>query len=118
MTLGSRKQKAVYWAFSDWDDAGNPTVSSAVELEVRWEKGISQEVTPDVNPKEVKATVWVDRDIELGSVFWLGKLADVPDSPSGIREAVEFQKIPDVKGRTYERIVLLGKYMDSLPTVV
>lgn len=117
MASGARNQKAVYWAFSDWDAAGNPTVVDPVELDVRWERGLSQEVTPNVNPKEVEATVWIGREIALSGVMWKGKLVDLPSPVTGVREVVEYQEIPDVKGRTFERIVLLGKYKDSLPTV-
>ena len=117
MPFGARRQKAVYWALHDWDRTGRPTVEEPEELDVRWEKGLSQEVTPNVNPEIVESTVWVNQAIELGSVFWKGALIDLPDSPTNLREVVDYQEIPDVKGRIYERVVLLGKYMDTLPTI-
>lgn len=109
--------KAVYWAFSSLDMHGQPTVSAATELDVRWEHGLAQEITPQTNPQSVDATVWVKQDVTVQSVMWLGALTDLPSPVTDVLEVIEFQKIPDIKGRDYERVALLRRYADSLPTV-
>lgn len=120
------RQKAVYWAFSSLDENGEPIVADPVELSVRWEHGLAQEITPTTNPTAVDATVWVDRDIIPGSMFRNGPMSEIEETGTGtaliddideILEVVEFQKVPDIKGKFFERVVLLRKYADSLPTV-
>lgn len=111
-------QLVTHWAKSSYDEYGAPTVSTPVELTVRWEQGLSQQIQTAAAPTSVDATVWVDRDIEVGSMFRLSALVDVPGTADEILEVVDFQKIPDIKGREFERVVLLRKYMELLPTVV
>lgn len=118
MPFRARFQKAVCWAKSSVDQFGNPTVTAPVELDVRWEKGLSREITPNINPIAVADTVWVDQEIALGSMMRYGELIDLPAVPDEIREVVDYVEIPDVKGRVRERVVLLAKYADRLPTVV
>jgi len=117
MPFGRRPMKAVYWAFSGYDAYGEPTVTTPVELDVRWEQGLAEEITPNLQPTAVDATAWVDRDVTVGSMFRIEALVDTPGTADEILEVVEFQKIPDIKGRLFERVVLLRKYKDSLPTV-
>lgn len=118
MPLHQRKQKAVYWAFSDFGTDGEPNVSIPVELDVRWEHGLSQEINPNTTPVAVDATVWVDRSIAVHSVMYKGSLEDLPDTPDEIWEVVGYAEIPDVSGRRPERAVFVRKFADSLPTVV
>lgn len=117
MPFRRRHQKAVYWEFDSYDVNGYPVVDNPVEMDVRWEKGLSVEVTPTINPIAVSDTVWVDREVTVGSMLRQGALADLPDTPNNIREVVEYQEIPNVRGRVYERVILLKKFAGTLPTL-
>lgn len=109
--------KAVYWELGTLDMYGQPTLNTPVELSVRWEHGLAQEILPQTNPQSVDATVWVKQDVTVGSMMWIGALTDLPTPVTDVLEIVEFQKIPDIKGRAYERAALLRRYANSLPTV-
>lgn len=124
MVFRARRQLAVLWPFVSHDENGEPLVGDPVELTVRWEKGLSQEITPNTNPIAVTATIWVDREIENGSMMRIGSLDEVtgtgtgteaPPVPDEILEVVDYQEIPDIKGRVFERVVLCQKYADGLP---
>lgn len=110
--------KAVYWAPSTPNMYGEPTVSTPVELDVRWEKGVAQEIMPQTNPKAVDATLWIKQEVETGGMIWIGALMDLPSPATNVLEIVEVETVPDIKGRAYERRALLRKYANSLPTVV
>lgn len=118
MPFNQRYQKAVYWARSSTDEYGNPTVAAPVELTIRWELGLAQEIRPTTNPTAVDATVWVDRTISVGSMFRLGPLESLPSTPNNIYEVVEYVETPSVRATKTERVVLLRKYASALPTVV
>lgn len=120
MPFNRRRQKAVYWSFAGLDQYGNPTVNSAIELSVRWEYGIAQEIKPNTDPQAVDATVWVDREVPLGSMLRKGKLSELGavDTPDKILEVIEYQEIPSVQATMFERIVLVRRFAETLPTVV
>ena len=118
MPFHARHQKAVCWSKAGIDRNGEPTVSSPIELDVRWEKGLSRQIDTEIDTISVVATVWIDQEISLGSMMWCGELVDLPDTPDNILEVVDYVEIPDIKGRNPERVVLLQKYADHLPTVV
>ena len=124
MPFNKRFQKAAYWAKSSVDRYGNPTVASPIELSVRWELGTSQEITPQTNPTAVDATVWVDREIAVGSMMRKGELSELGpgtgsvDPPDNILEVVEYIETPSVQANRFERIVLLRSFGGTLPTVV
>lgn len=118
MPIVQRSQKAVTWARSGYGRDGQPTVSSPTEINVRWESGLAQEIRPMSNPVSVDVTLWTDVDLTSGSMVWLGSSSELGTAdPDAIYEVLEFQKIPDVKGRIFERVALLGRFRESLPTV-
>ena len=115
----SLKQRAVLWAFSRRDRNGEPKVSAAVEIAARWEEDLSQSIQADGSPIAINATVDVDRDIAVGSIMWLGELADLPVGVStGLFEVMGFNKIPDYRGKNFSRSVQIRKWRSSLPTIV
>lgn len=125
LEVSSLKQKAVLWSYAGTDRNGEPKVNVPIELSVRWEKGLSREITPNINPVAVVATVWVDRVVELGSMMRKGPMSDITGTgddvvnpPDAICEVVDYMETPDIKGRKYERVILLRSYADHLPAVV
>ena len=117
MAFGRRTQSVVCWERAGTDEYGEPTVSDPISLTVRWERGLAQEIRPSSNPTAIDATLWVDRDLEIGSMVRIGSLLDLPGTADEILEVVEMQTIPDIKGRAYERVALCRRYRDMLPTV-
>lgn len=115
-----RFQKALYWAKSTYDNYGQPVLEeTAAELDVRWENVNKDVLDSQGNTISADAVVVVDRDIEVGSVMWLGCLADVEGTSlipeSQLREVVSFSSVPDIKGRYYRRVAYLKRLHDTLP---
>jgi hypothetical protein len=112
------KQKAVLWAFSTYDANGDPVVSAAEELSVRWEQRKTESIDAQGAPIALNAKADVDQDVTAGSIMWLGELRDLPTSPTDLHEVVDFNKIPDIKGREFKRTATLRKWKGTLPSIV
>ena len=107
-------QFAVYVAATGVDDYGDKTGAAAIEIKVRWEKGLSEIVDSFGNTISIDATVVVDRVIAIGSTMWQGKLEDYPATSADLRKVVVYKEIPDTKGREFRRVVLLRKLSDEV----
>lgn len=108
-------QKAVYWAADGHDDYGDVKVAAPVNINVRWEERQSEVLDSDGNTIRIDAVVVVDREMAAGGILWLGEEADLPDSPTNLKQVVIYSTIPDVKGREFRRVVKLIKYSNELP---
>ncbi len=110
-------QKAQLWAQSGHGDDGQATVAARKELKVRWSEGRTQSVDQAGNIIAVDATVVVDQDVTVESIMWLGSEGGMATDPptSGLMEVLTFNKVPNVKGRKFRRVVGLGKYSGTLP---
>lgn len=105
-------QRAVLWEPTGIGQFGNPTVAvaaSGVEICVRWEEKLSEEVGPDGTPVATPDLVFVDRVIAIGSQIRLGAKADLPSTLNNLREVIDYSEIPDIKGRCRQRTVTLRK---------
>jgi hypothetical protein len=111
-------QKAVLWAASSYDNFGCYQVTSPVEIDCRWEESRKQSASPENTVIAIVATAFVDREIAAGSILWKGSLSDLPTSPTGLKEVVDYEEVPDLKGRNVQRTVTLARYNEQLPTVV
>ncbi len=111
------RQKAVMWAKNSYDANGEVTIDAAVEIDVRWETGNRESQDARGNTIAITSTAFVDRVIEVGSIMWLGAQRDVSDPPTNLRQVVDYDEIPDVKGRKFRRVVSLVKHSDELPTL-
>ena len=111
---------AVLWTNVGNDNYGEPVVGVIpVEIRCRWESGIGEQLSPLTGAlQETTTLVWVDRDIPVDSIMWHGRLKDLPNPTSDLREVIEFDKIPDIKGRRFTRVVKLIKFGGKLPKVV
>ena len=112
------RQKAVLWALASYDAHGEPRVSSPQEVAVRWEATEVETVAEQEAPVPKDAEMWVASAVVVGSIVWLGALTDLPASPTGLLEVVGCSSVPDVKGRTWEYVLTLSRYKNSLRTVV
>lgn len=114
-----RYQKAVYWAAVGYDDYGQRTVSSPIELSVRWEDIYEEALDPQGNSIILDAMVVTDREIPMGSIFWKGALAayNASASPSGFKQVMYYGNIPDIKAQHTRRTVKLMRFSDTLPDI-
>lgn len=111
------RQDAVLWAVNGADARGNPTVSAAIALKVRWEDETREAVDENGAPIATVATVVVDRVVNVGSILWKGKLANVPSPTVDLFRVVTRRDTPDLKNRNVRRVLGLMKWMDALPTI-
>jgi len=108
------KQKAVYWELStlEFDDYGQPILSSPVEIDCRWED-IGEEFLDKKGTLQLsRARVYVDRDVEIGGVLMLGELGsgvdeDNPKENDNAWEIRRFEKLPTLKATKFLRTVYL-----------
>lgn len=113
-----RRQKAQYWACSGRDGHGDPTVSAAITLTVRWEWGRQEGIDAQGNTIALDATVFLDREITIGSVMWRGTAAELAATPSPTYYIVtDYKETPDLKNRNFRREVSLMRLGNTLPTI-
>lgn len=112
----SRCQKAVVWDADEPDSYGRMGVGTAREITVRWVEHRRQGTDAQGNTISYDATVITNERIEVGSAMWLGKLADLPASPTDVFRVVAYDETPDIKARNTSRQVSLVRLRDGLPT--
>ncbi len=111
-------QTAVYWKSSGVDRFGEQKVEAAVEINVRWETTQREILGAEGNSIALDSIAVVSQKIVVKSIMWLGKLVDVASTPIDLREVVQYNEVPDVKGRSFRRTVFLVKHSDELPALV
>ena len=111
-TTRRRHQKAVLWAATGYDEYSDIEVSAGVEIDVRWEWGKRDGLDAQGNTITIEATVVVDRKIAVGSKMWLGKLAAY-ETGETVLYVVNYDEIPDLKGRKYRRVVSLSRHSNA-----
>jgi len=119
METSDLHQLAVYWTANGYDDYGEPKIDAAVEISTRWEIGNFEALDPQGNTISVDALVVVDREIPIGSILWLGDLADLPADPANyvdLRQVVSTSYVPDVKNRATRRTVGVIRHNNEIPT--
>jgi hypothetical protein len=104
-----RKQTAVYWppgseetGGRDYDDYGKPMYASPVEISCRWEDVVQEFVDTENEITFSQAIVYVDSDVRLRGVLFLGTLTDVndlnnPKDNEGAWEIRRFDKLPNLR---------------------
>ena len=117
ISSSSLHQKAILWTANGYDDDGEHKVSAAVEVDVRWEEGRQETIDPQGNTIAIDAIVYINQEVAIGGVMWLGELADVPDTPTNLKEVVSYTQIPDIKNRNTLYAVSLMKLSNELPTI-
>lgn len=115
-----RRQKAVLWPWSGYDSYAEPLRGEPVEIDVRWLNKSREVPGPQGSPITVDATAVVDREIVVGSLMWLGELADWYGTGSAgddtaLMEVVAYGEVPDLKGRDIRRTVGLVYFRDTPP---
>jgi len=108
-------QDAVLWLIEGTDTYGRKKVGLPEQIAVRWEKGLVLNLLPTSSSEQVESTVFVDREIPIGSLMWEGALDDLPDPLTDMRKVEHVKKIPDIKNRHTRHVVLLTRYHGDPP---
>jgi hypothetical protein len=125
--LEARYEKAVLWEppSSDikQDDYGASRITPPAEVRVQWvtdKRRIQDVFGTTVN---VDAMAVVAQEVKVGSLMWLGELADWTGTGSGgqddeVMKVVSSSTQRDIKGRVTRRTVALQKFGDDVPATV
>ena len=119
--LSDLRQKAVLWEATGIDNYGMPTVADPVEISCRWETGRREVVNAEGKTIALDASVAVARAIAVGSILWLGALADWFSTGSAfdddeLHRVETVSRAPDLTGEFIRRELGLIKHRDSLPS--
>jgi hypothetical protein len=117
ITRTTLNKKAVLYARGAFDKFGEQSVDEGIQIKARWELGSSWVIDNFSSTEEADGVVWVDRVVTKGSLLYKGGLADLPSPVTDLYEVVDYTEIPDTKGRDVERVVLIRRFRDALPTV-
>jgi hypothetical protein len=126
---------ALYWEIAtgaDRTDAyGEIQVRQPVELRVRWETMRTESVSFAAQGATVafEATVYLEREVTVGSLLWLGSFGDWLGTGTGtggtedalggeLHQVQGYDEIADVKGRVHERMAKCIRYKDQMPAVI
>lgn len=108
-------QDAVLWVRTGQNRYGRPITANPVGVKVRW-IWTKKEVTDSTgNTVAIDAVAVVKQSIAIGSLMWLGKLADLPTPPVDVMQVISAPETSDIKNRFVRRTVNLARYSDSLP---
>lgn len=112
-----RRQRAILWEPSGYGRAGEIKLTDPIEIDIRWEDTQVEVVDDAGSTILTDAVAYVNQDIALNSILWIGELSELPTSPTDLKRVIRVQKIPDLKNRFIQRTLYLIKHSDALPTV-
>ena len=113
------KQTAVYWpltsidsAGTDFDNYGQPTVTTPMEISVRWEDKAEEFLDSLGTRRLSNAVVYVSQDVDVGGILMLGELTNIVDSVDikenpGAWEIRRFDKVPNIRATEFLRTAFL-----------
>lgn len=113
--VSNRHQTAVLWEVDGYDSHAEVTVGAPAAISVRWNNTQGRALDPQGNTVALDATVIVAQDVPVGSLMWLGTLAQleaVGNTLTNLMQARTVEKTPDLKGRVHFRQLGLVKYRD------
>lgn len=102
-----RRQKAVLWAYVGNNDYGQPTVDAPIEIKCRFED-VQEEFIDMVGAKVISdAKIYLDREVALHSVIWVGRLLDLPVDPTNLLEVRKYSALPNLRNTETLRMAML-----------
>lgn len=117
-TTRDRPQQAMLRKSSGVGNYGRPTFETVKEVSVRWEEVNRQIIDNNGDRVAVDATVMVGEEVPVDSELWKGTLEhDSTPADGKLYEVIAYEEIPDLKGRTLERTVLLRRKSDTVGDV-
>lgn len=115
-------QRAVLWEKTGVDAYGDDIVSpSPQEISVRWVPTKMIVKDPQGQPVQVDAVMTTGTSVALGSVCWLGELADLPGTgtlsqpDNGLHQVVRLQWARDLRGVYTRNDYALSRLTDEVP---
>ena len=118
-----RPHTAVYWEFLSLDKHAQPRVRPPVEVRVMWDTRRTRGRDAQGNTIALDAAVDVGPlNVKIGSLMWLGELADFLGTGSGddaseIHEVVTVEQENDIKGRHTARSAGLKRWRGDPATL-
>lgn len=92
-----RKQTAVYWQRQTADAYGRFSFAAPVEISCRWDDYNGEVVNAQGQVFESIATVYVDRDMNIGDRLMLGDLeSDTPSDPMLATTSFEIRRMEKI----------------------
>ena len=89
---------------------------------MRWNTRRNRALDPQGNTILLDASAVVEREIPVGSIVWLGELAEWSGTGSGdveteLMEVKTYRETPDVRNGEVRRVIGMMKYKGVLPTI-
>lgn len=108
--------EAVLLVASGFDNNGEVTVESAVDINCRWLETHEDGLDTNGNPVRIDVSVVVDQAVPIGSILWEGNTEDNPTPNAGKMYKVNhYRRASDVKGNHTRYTLKLTAYNDQLP---
>ena len=112
----TRTSEVVYWPATSFNNYGEVTVGPAEDMEVRIEKTKTETLDPQGNTIGSDYLLNVPKDVAVGSLFWLdGNKESLPNPIPELFQVIDFDKVPNVKGRRFDRSVKLIRHSNKNP---
>jgi len=111
----------VLWPRSGQAADGDWAVGSPVDIKARWNQGRRQGTDPEGNTVALDGDLVLDQAVMVGSLVWLGTLADW-NSTGSVGDTTEVMKIisvdvtSDIKGRATRYEAGFARHRDSPPS--
>lgn len=90
-------QKCVYWPKNFYNEHGDYTPGTAVELDCKWQSSDGRTVNREGTTYTLSAQVFLKEEVELDGWLWLGELVDKPVTPPDEYIIRDVQKYPDTE---------------------
>lgn len=108
-----RSGYAVYWEKTGQDRYGDPEFGVAEEIRVQVEKQNTQTLKDQSEAVSFEYLINVPKQLVMGSVLWLGKIADLPSEPDNLIEIVDIEEYADDTGLLFDRWIKGARYGDT-----
>lgn len=102
-----RRQTAVYWHPIGRDVNGKYLYDDPEQIKCRWDDRYEVDVDQFGEEINIRATVYVDREVAIGGVLWLGLLVNAPDTPPEHGKIRLLRNHPNLKASETLRIARL-----------
>ena len=116
----AREQPATLWRKTGVSQHGLVQVSAPEEVYVRWNQTTKMGTGADGQPVQLSAEVVTVEEVPIGSLMFLGELAEWLGTGSEglddqVHEVIGKDGTYDVKGRAVSRSLSLVKFRDAVP---
>lgn len=112
------KGYAVYFTKVDDDKFGKPRVSAGVQIRIKTELTEAENRNPQSSGVSYDYDAVVLQRLEVGSLVWIGKLADLPNPVTNLLEVVWYDEVSTLDESKVSRTAGLKRYSNAAPTIV